>query len=220
MKVWIILASSETDRRSLVVSIVILVILFLFLGLLGGLWRFVFNRQADRAEGFLNNVVRAHVVKNGKELRKFGFKASNRAFFRDSLWPFGILFVTGLIYVVECLITQNWTPDIFGDFSRLFFWFDMNAEGVIINFFGLNIIGAFPPVSHNPEFILADLPHYIEAVLIIAAVIWYFVICQGYVARATRIDSLAHSIYQTSLRDFKANDNINVTPDSPLPPGE
>ena len=217
---FLLILAQEADRRSLIISIVILVILFLFIGLLGGLWRFVFNRQADRAEGFLNNVVRSHVVKNGKELRRFGFKANNRALFRDSLWPFSILALMSAIYLVECLITHNWTPDIFGDFAELFFWFDWNAEGVIIRFFGLSIIGSIPPVSHNPEFHIEHLHHYIEVALLIVAGVWYFVVCQGYVARAARIDSLSHSIYHPSLRDYKAGDDIHVTPDSPLPPGE
>ena len=89
-----------------------------------------------------------------------------------------------------------------------------------MKFFGLPIIAAFPPVSHNPEFHLEHLCHYIECFLFIVAIVWYAVACQGFIARMVRIDNLAHSIFDSSLKDFKAQEDIHVTPEKPLPPSE
>lgn len=215
-----VLLLSEADRRSLIVGLIILVVLFLFVGLFGGLCRFIFLRQADRAEGFIDNVVRAHVVNTPRELKKFGFKKNNRALFRDSLWPFLVALVALLVWVIENLVSPRWGENIFQSFGELFFWFDWQAEGVIVSFFGLPLIAAFPPVSHTPEFHVEHLGHYIECFLFLVAIVWYAFACQAYIARFTRISSLSHSIFQSSLKDFKAQDDIHVTPESPLPPGE
>ena len=67
MNPFVLFASSnETDRRALIIGIVILLVLFLSSGLIGGALRFLFLRQSDRAEGMINDVVRAHVVNTPK----------------------------------------------------------------------------------------------------------------------------------------------------------
>ena len=221
MNPFVLFASSnETDRRALIIGIVILLVLFLIIGLIGGALRFLFLRQSDRAEGMINNVVRAHVVNTPKELKRFGFRKNARALFRDTLWPFLIAFVGMLVWIIENIAVARWGDNIFADFADLFFWFDWGAEGVVVKFFGLPIIAAFPPVSHNPEFHLEPLCHYIECFLFIVAIVWYAVACQGFIARMVRIDNLAHSIFDSSLKDFKAQEDIHVTPEKPLPPSE
>lgn len=218
----LVLLLSEADRRSLIIGLVILVILLLFVGLFGGLCHYIFERQADRAEGFIDNVVRAHVVNTPKELRKFGFKKNNRALFRDSLWPFLVALIALTTWIIENLATANWGTNIFEDFGDLFFGWDWNADGVIVSFFGLPLIATFPPVNHYPEFHLEHLCHYIECFLFIVAIAWYAYVCQGYIARHVRIDSLSRSIFKSSLKDYKAREDmdVHVTPDKPLPPGE
>ena len=148
MNPFVLFASSnETDRRALIIGIVILLVLFLIIGLIGGALRFLFLRQSDRAEGMINNVVRAHVVNTPKELKRFGFRKNARALFRDTLWPFLIAFVGMLVWIIENIAVARWGDNIFADFADLFFWFDWGAEGVIVKFFGLPIIAAFPPVT-------------------------------------------------------------------------
>ncbi len=87
--------------------------------------------------------------------------------------------------------------------------------------FGIWIFARWPEsVEGYPRFDVNNLVAYIVAFLYTADLIWYAVICQAYLARFFRIQRLSRSIYEKSLEGFKAQEDIPITPDKPLPPSE
>ena len=211
---------SETDKRAFVIAIVIAIILFLILGLIGVAVRHTMLAQAKRADSMMYDVVKTHVVTTTSEFRRLGRKKNARAFYRDSLLPFGIALLGVVIYLIANLATGKWGENIFANFGELFIQYDWHAEGVWTKVFGMTLLASWPPVSHQPTFVLSHLPDYIECVLFIVAMALYLYACFGYISRFVLLSSRSRSVFEKSLAGYNANEDIKVDLQKPIPPSE
>lgn len=211
---------SESDKKALIVLLVIAMVLFLIIGLIGVAVRKTMIYQGKKADNMLHDVAITHVVDTPAAFKKLGFKKNCRKLFKESLYPFLIAFVGVMVYVITNIATSRWNENPFSIFSELFFSFDWNAEGVWTKVFGITLLASFPPVSHSPTFVLANLPFYIAAACFYVAIAYYLVVCQAFLSRAIMINRRASSVFEKSLEGFKASEDIKITPDKPLPPSE
>ena len=211
---------NEADHRALVIGIIILVVLFFFIGLIGMAIRAIMSIQTKRIETAMSDVTKTHVVKNTKEFRTLALKKSNRMLYKDSIIPFLIAIAGILAWAISNLITQRWGANIFSDFGELFFSFNWNADGVIISLFGLKLIGAFPPVASSPTFVLEHLGNYIAVALFITSWVYYFVVCQAFLSRLYALMHLGRTVFEKTLSDYKADNDDPTIPNKPLSPNE
>ena len=211
---------NSNERTILIIAIVIAVLLFILLALIGMAVRAVMRFQAKRADTFMHDATKAHVVQTPKQFRRLGFKKNNRALYRDSLIPFFALILLVIAWVIYCLATACWTENLFEEFGELFFTLDWGAEGVWVKVFGITLLGAFPPVTHTPEFHVEHLFAYISVGLLIVIAVYFFVICQAYLSRMVMIWSRSNTVFEKTLEGYNANEDIKVTPKTPLPPSE
>ncbi len=218
MNLFILL--SESDKKALIVLLVIAMVLFLIIGLLGVAVRKTMIYQGKKADNMLHDVAITHVVDTPAAFKKLGLKKNCRKLFKESLYPFLIAFIGLLIYLITNIATSRWNENPFVIFSELFYSFDWNAEEVWTKVFGITLLANFPPVSHRPTFILANLPFYIAAACFYVAIVYYLISCQAFISRAIMINRRASSVFEKSLEGFKASEDIKITPDKPLPPSE
>ena len=214
---------SDTDRRVLVIALIIILIAFLLAALIGIAIRHTMLYQSKRADAFMHDVAVTHVVATPKEFRALGFKKNNRILFRSSLIPFGIGILGLLIWIISNIASGRWGENIFVVCSELFFHFDWKGtpeDPVFVKVFGMSFLARFPSVSAAPTFRVEHIPAYIEVFLFLASWIYYAVVCQAYIARLIMIIYRSNDIFEKSLEGFKANKDIDIKNNNPTPPSE
>lgn len=214
---------SDTDRRVLVIALIIILIAFLLAALIGIAIRHTMLYQSKRADAFMHDVAVTHVVATPKEFRTLGFKKNNRILFRSSLIPFGIGILGLLIWIISNIASGRWGENIFVAWSELFFHFDWKGtpeDPVFVKVFGISLLARFPSVSAAPTFRPEHIPAYIEVFLFLASWIYYAVVCQAYIARLIMIIYRSNDIFEKSLEGFKANKDIDIKNNNPMPPAE
>lgn len=196
---------SESDRRALIIVAVILLILFLLLGLIGMLIRYIVGKQSEVGESMMYDVVLTNVVTSPKQFRKLAYKKNGRLLFKQTWKPVLVGILAVLCWLISSGVRNDWTADVFGEFSELFFRWDFQAEGVTTKVFGMTVLADWPPlVEGYPRFEIGHLGSYITAVLAIIAIAWYLLSCQGYLARLVMIEVRVRSVFHKSLKDFQA----------------
>ncbi len=218
---------SETDKKALIILLIFLVIAILIIGLIGMAVRAVMHYQAKRADTMMHDVAITHVIDTPKSFRRFGFKKNNRALYRDSLWPFLVFVLVVLVWIIWNLFVNRWGESVFAMSDELFIHLKMDNslypkdDPLFVRVFGITVFARWPEtVEGYPTFNIENFVGYLVAFGYVVVIVWYAVICQAYLARFFRIQRLSRSIYEKSLEGFKAQEDIKVTPDKPLPPSE
>ena len=218
---------SDTDRRVLVIALIIILIAFLLAALIGIAIRHTMLYQSKRAEAFMHDVAVTHVVATPREFRTLGFKKNNRALFRDSIKPFLVALLGLAIWIIYNIATGNWGENPWAHFGELFFRFKFDnseypaTDPLWVKVFGMTILARWPEaVEGYPRFEVAHIASYIEVALWIVSIAWYAYSCQAYIARAMRIIRLSNTVYEKSLEGFNANANVDITPEAPIPPSD
>lgn len=218
---------SDTDRKALIILLIVFVILLLVIGLIGVAIRQTMLYQARRADTMMHDVATTHVINNPKDFRKFGLKKNNRALYRDSLIPAGIILLALAVWVIANIITHRWGNNVWDEFGDLFFRFKWDNSGypaddpLWVKVFGIQILARWPEAEAGfPRFVPEHIASYFVALLTIVAALYYAVVCQAYVSRAVMIYFRSNSVYEKSLAGYKASEDIKITPDQPIPPSD
>ncbi len=227
MNVFASIQFSETDKKALVILLILLVIVILLIGLIGMAVRATMHYQAKRADTMMHDVAVTHVIDAPKAFRRFGFKKNNRALYRDSLLPFAVFVFAVLLWIIWNLFVNRWGESVFSMADELFVHMKWDNslypedDPLFVRVFGIYVFARWPEaVEGYPRFDINNFVGYIIAFLYTADIIWYAVICQAYLARLFRIEKLSRTIYEKSLEGFKAQEDIKITPEKPLPPSE
>lgn len=197
--------SSETDRRALIIVAIIILILLLLIALIGALIRWIFNKQSEVAEHMMYDVVVTNVVIDAKHFKRLAIAKSNRLLFKQTIFPFlfGVLAV--LSWVISAGIRNDWAPNVFVEFGELFFQWDFEAEGVWTKVFGITLLANWPPLKEGyPSFVVEHIGSYLASILAIVSIVWFFISCQGYLARFIMIQTRARTVYGKSLDGIKS----------------
>ena len=99
MKAFIDFAMNENDKRLLIVLLFILVFLFLIIGLIGALIRFVTIRFGKRMDYELHEVLIYRVISTPEQLKKYGNIKNNRYLVRRCIPPFLIAFLSLIVWI-------------------------------------------------------------------------------------------------------------------------
>ena len=214
---------SDTDKKALIILLVLLVIAFLIIGLLGVAIRATMQHQAKRADSMMHDVTVTHVIDNPRSFRRFGRKKNNRALYRDSLIPFGIAALAMIVWTIYNIATGSWADSIFANCSDLFFQFDWVGtpeNPVFVKVFGMSLLSRWPDVSHAPEFKLEHLCSYIVVFMLVVSWLYYAYVCQAYLSRAFMINRRSNEVFHKSLEGYKAAEDVKIKPDKPVPPSD
>lgn len=205
---------SETDKRALIIFLILAVIVLLIVALIGFAVRKAITFQMKTLDTMMHDVTVTHVVENPKDFKRVGRIKNNRLLYKQSLIPFLIALVGLLIWIFTSLAKSNWGINPFEESRDLLFAYDMEEEGLFVTVFGIRLLSHWPNVAHTPEFVLEHLPSYLEAICFIVAAVYYLVICQAYFSRYIMILRRARSVYEKSLEGFNATQGTE-TPANP-----
>ncbi len=211
---------SETDKRALIIFLIIAIIVFIIIALIGFAVRKTMSFQMKRADTMMHDVTVTHVVNSSKQFRRVGRIKNCRLLYRQTLVPFLIALIGLVIWIITAAVTSNWVLNPFEDSKDLFFAYDWAEEGLFVNVFGLTLLSRWPTVSHSPEFLIEHLPSYIIALSWVIAGIYYLVVCQAFFSRMIMIWRRSHSVFEKSLEGYHASRDIDIKPKEPLPPSD
>lgn len=217
MKFLVEFALNENDKRLLIILLFILVFLFIIVGMIGMLIRFITIKFGRRMDYEVHEAVVYRVISSPEQLKKYGNIKNNRYLVRTSVIPFLIALFSLLMWVVYSIVYGIWTRDYFAEFSTLFYNFDWGNPDNYVNFWGLTLLAKWPEAVSTPTWINEYWGSYILVPLWLTAIIWYAIIIQGYIARALRLNKLSHSIFEKSLEDFNYFDDVKNS-SGPFPP--
>ena len=204
---------NENDKRILIALGILLILLFVIVGYIGLLVERIMKRQAKRAGTMMHDVVAAKVITNEKDFKKFARKKNRRLFIKQSLIPLTILSFAFFIYIIYGAISRNWRVNIFDHkkegFGTILFLWDFADPSIYITFFGMRIIGNWPPLLNTPHWEAAAWASYIIVPCLFIGGIWYLVDVQAHIARTFRIKKLAKTVFNPTLDNVGAISPLN-----------
>lgn len=209
---------SETDKRALIILVILLVVFLILIALIGVAVRKTMIYQSKRADTMMHDVTITHVVDTPKAFLNLGRRKNNRLLYRQSIPAFLLALLATIILIIGNLVNGRWGDNIFAVTGELFFAYDFDSA--IVHVFGIPLIGNWPAVIHSPEFHIENLYVYMETLFYVAAIIVEAVACQAYISRWQMLHSRARTVFSKSLDGYNASDDIKVKRDKPLPPSD
>lgn len=202
------ISMSENDKRLLIILLVIAILLFILLGLIGMLIRYIMQEQGKRIETYLSDGVRYRVVSDPEHFKKFGWKVNNRMLYKQALVPWILGAVSLLVYILFAAITNEWGRDYWGEFRTLFYQWDWGNSDNFVNVFGLHLLAKWPDLLSAPSWHNEYWISYVLVPLWLTSIIYYLVVAQAYLSRGIAISRLARSVYNKSLDGFNYYDTL------------
>ncbi len=209
----VLIKLSETDIRVLIAICMVLILVFVIAGYIGLFTARIMAWQGRRVDGMMSDIVITRVVEDKKGFLRVARIKNWRYFFKTAWIPLIILLIAfAILFAAEAF--YEFTYNIFDyhkqGFTTLLFLWDFNDPEIYVDFFGIKIIGAWPPLINSPHFEVEALWSYFFAPTFLVGVIWYLICLQCLIARTIRIYKLADSIYTKSLDGFNLNqENMN-----------
>lgn len=205
---------SETDKRVLIAVLLLVVLVFVLIGFIGSIIVRVMKWEGKKIDTMCRDAVVTRVIKDPKHFKRYARKKSHRAFFKESRIPLLILVISGLTYLLSCIITKQWPYNIFDygvdnkggyGFTTLFYIWDFSD--CFSSFFGIQLLSKWPSSTFNtPHFSVDAIGSYIFILTFVVGIIWYLITVQRYLARLIRIIRLSDSIYSKSLEGYNMAD--------------
>lgn len=207
-----LISLTENDKRILIAIGLLFILIFVIVGYIGLIVERAMKRQAKKAGIMMHDVVAAKVITTPRTFIKFGRKKNNRLFFKQAYIPFLILLAALIIYLIYGAITRNWGLKLFDykkeGFGTLLFLWNFNDPSIYVPWFGIRIIGKWPPLLNAPHFEVTALASYFIVPCLFVGGIWLLVVVQAHIARAFRIKKLSKTVFSPTL------DNVQIA--SPL----
>ncbi|MGM9874095.1 MAG: hypothetical protein ACI31G_04180 [Bacilli bacterium] len=207
---------SESDKRVIFAFLLIFILVFVLIGLIGMLIARLMKWQGKKMDTLVHDVLVAKVVTDKKHLRRYGRKKNWREFFKNASIPFLLIILAFVALLINDIILDDFSYNIFDykktGFTTLLFLWDFSEPSIYIKFFGMTIIGDFPPLLNTPHFEVSAIGSYIFAPLFLVGAVWYLIAVQCLIARSYRLYKLVHSVFEKSLDGFRQDDYSKVDP--------
>jgi len=208
-----LISLTENDKRILIAIGLLFILVFVIVGYIALIVERVMKHQAKKVGIMMHNVVAAKVITTPRSFVKFGRKKNNRLFFKQSWIPFLILLFALFIYILYGAITRNWGLNIFDykkgeGFGTLLFIWNFKDPNIYVTWFGIRIIGKWPPLINTPHFVGTAWASYLIVPCLFVGGAWLLVTVQAHISRTFRIKKLSKTVFSPTL------DNVQIS--SPL----
>lgn len=207
-----LLKLSENDKRLIIVILLLAILIFVIAGYVGLFVKKIMSIQAKKADTMVHDVVKAGVITTPKGLCNFGMRKNWRVLFQQSWIPVCIMLFGTLMLLIYCLATNNWDVNVWDyqneGFGTLFHIFDW-AHIPTANFFGIQLMNAWPECISTPHLSGYAWGSYIFIPCMFVGGTWFLVCTQAYIARSFRIKKLSKTVFNKSLDDFNSNENVS-----------
>lgn len=203
---------SDNAKKALFILFLGIILLFVFVGYVSLAVQGAMKKQGSKADGMLQNVVRAELFSTEKEFMKFARKKNARVFYVQARIPFLIMLGATLAYILFCLFSGWWGYNPFGrerGFASLFYQFGPWPKE---KFFGITLISGWPKVVDPPHFKVEALFSYFFVPALLVGAVWFLICTQAFISRTLRIRKIAASIYRKKLAPEEPTQSTPTTP--------
>lgn len=208
MRFLVGISLNESDRRLLIALLIVALVVFLLLGALGMLIRYVTGKMSRRMDYEIHDAVVYRVIQTPEQLKKYGNAKNNQLFFRQSSPAILIALGSLLFYIVYSLCVKKWDTDFFGQFGTLFYHFDWGNPNNYAQVFGLTLLAKWPDLLSSPTLHGEYWGAYVLVPLWLIAITYYLLMCQAYMARLFLLRKRTHTVFEKSLDDFNFFDDV------------
>ena len=208
MNLKVLIQLSENDKRIIIATLLVLILLFVLIGLLGSLIVRVMKWQAKKCDTLVSDVVTNHIVTTPHQLRVYARKKNIRYFIKQAWIPILFIVFGVLMIIIHNIVKQNWAYNPFNmddGFGTLLFAWDFANEEYYTYVFGIKLLAKWPALSNTPHFVVDAIFAYIGVPSMIIGALWYLVAAQAYLARTIRAYKLSKQVFEKSLDGFNQN---------------
>ncbi len=190
---------SENWWKILLIIFFIVIFVFVIIGLIGALIRFIMKKQAKAVDKDMGKLIVSRLVDNAKDYKEIANIKSMDRFFKASALPLSLLLVALILYLIYGFCFSRWTDSLLSretGIGSLFYLLDFSS------------IKYIPPLALDWEKIVWFTPapfkderifNYFIFLFTFSGGIIYLIDVQAYVARKYRINKTAKEIYSANL---------------------
>lgn len=186
-------------RKILLVIFFIIIFVFVIIGLIGALVRFIMKKQAKAVDKDMSKMVVSRLIDNPKDFKEIANIKSMDRFFKASPLPICLLLGALILYLIYGFTFQRWTDSLLSRETGI---------GSLLYLLDFSSIEYVPPLGINWDKIVWLEPapfsderifNYFIFLLTFIGGIIYLIDVQAYVARKYRINKLSKEIYSVDL---------------------
>jgi hypothetical protein len=202
------ISMSENDKKLLIVLLVIAILLFILLGLIGMLIRYVMKLQGEKIDNYVAEPVRYRVLGDATHFTAFAKAVNRRLLFKQALVPWMIALLSLVVYIIYAAASDQWGRNYWGEFGTLFYQWDWANKNNYVTFWGMTLLAKWPDVLASPSWHNEYWISYILVPMWLTSIVYYLVVSQAFIARLITLNRRAHSIYSQSLENFNYYDSM------------
>ncbi len=201
MNKFIFLSNFFTENWWKILLIIFFIVIFVFvlIGLIGALIRFIMRKQAKAVDKDMGKLIVSRLIDNPKDYKEIANIKSMDRFFKASALPLSLLFVALILYLIYGFTFSRWSDSLLSKetgIGSLFYLLDFSS------------IKYIPPLALDWEKIVWFAPspftderifNYFIFAFTFSGGIIYLIDVQAYVARKYRINKTAKEIFSANL---------------------
>lgn len=195
---------ASTIWKTVLTILVVLLSIFFIFGLIGRLVQVILKNQQKYVDKMMSKLIITKIVNNEKDFRRIAYYKSRVYFFKRSIIPVLILFIT-LIMWLTSMILSSWERGMFSLLGQMIYpW-----EGWLIYYPPLGFQA--PSVAHY-----VDMSNWFSIMTLITlgcffiGIIYYFVGVGGFLARSYRIHKLSNKMFSKDLDEVDLSTFLNT----------
>ena len=196
---------SESDKRVLIALCLVFIILFVIVGYLVKLIRYIIRKKADFVENSMYDLLDANVIEDKKHFRKVSWKKNRVRFYFDARVPV-IFILLSLFIILLYMCVVGFDISFIIDYNKeLKFTLDWSETGDILLGF-IPVLAEWPKVVDIPTFHFDRFDAwlvYIFDIGMIYGLIHFFLCSTFFLARNIRTITVANEYFKKDLNKLK-----------------
>lgn len=194
---------SESDKRILISLLLILILLFVLIGYLVKLIKYLLNAQADYVEKSMYDILDADLITDKKHFFQVSWEKNTRKFYFSARLPVIILiFLLATILIYQTVI-ESYSWEFFSFYLKeASFKLDWPTQ----EFFGLTIINDWPSIAKPSVFYFDKFDAWLTYLVTLVGTyaLIHFILCSiSLLARNIRTIKVGNEYFKKDLNELK-----------------
>ena len=194
---------SESDKRILISLLLILILLFVIIGYLARLIKYLLRVQGDYVEKSMYDILDADLINDKKHFFKVSWEKNTRKFYFSARLPVIILICLLTIILIYQTVIENYSWDFF-----LFYLQEASFElyWPTQEFFGVNIVCDWPSIAKASVFYFDKFDAWLTYLVTLTGsyAIIHFILCSiSLLVRNIRTIKVGNEYFKKDLDELK-----------------
>ncbi len=198
-----LISLSESDKRVLISLLLILILVFILIGYLVKLFKYIIKVQCDFVDKSMYDILDANLVTDKNKFFKISFEKNRRKFYFDSRIPMIVIIIVFLVIFGYQIVISNFSwAFIASNLSDAHF----ELSWPTTKLFGIPVISDWPTISKASEFHFDRFDAWLTYILFIAFVYGFihFLICStALLVRNIHTIKIGNEYFRKDLKELK-----------------